>query len=273
MAQLRMHDWRDVATSAELNARWEEAFGNVVLNGLNVVPGSTGMYVSIQPGAGLVDGLTFIENATLENVLVLSQGHGLYPRYDAIVARYVRQETTPPPEVTYLVIQGTPAPNPQKPSVNPQTDLVLAYIYVPAQCTRVTPDLIENAPKLRDRLALLVPKGVLTQRKQPFYQEGQVWQRATDPANDPTADLRVGDLWVNTSTTPSTVYLWDGERWVDLTDWETIKNRPETMPPQVHDLAGPAHIGKLPIERVSGHTAFGPVAHQEAFAASVLRRP
>lgn len=273
MAQLRMHDWRDDATSAELNARWEETFGNVVLNGLNVVPGSTGMYVTIQPGAGIVDGLMFIENATLTNVLVLSQGHGLYPRYDAIVARYVRQETTPPPEVTYLVIQGTPAPNPSKPSGNAQTDLILAYVYVPAQCTRVTTDLIENSPKVRDRLALLVPDGVLTDREQPFYLEGHVWQRSTDPTQDATADVRVGDLWVDTSSTPNTVYLWDGTEWIDLTDWETIKNRPETMPPSVHALDGPAHSGKLPLRRVSGHTAFGPPAHQEAFAGATLRRP
>lgn len=273
MAQIRFHDWRAPATSAGLNARWREALGNVVLNGLNVIPGTTGLYITIQPGAGIVDGLTFIENETLQNVLTLNPGHALYPRYDAVVARYVRQETTPPPTVNYLVIQGTPAPAPTRPAVNTQTDLVLAYIYVPAQATRVTSDMIQNAPKLRDRIHALILAGALTERKQPFFVEGQLWQRHTNPVLDPTAEVRVGDLWVDTASTPNTLYLWDGTRWLDLTDWNSIRNKPTTMPPEEHALDGPAHTGQLPISRVAGHTAFGPVAHQQAFAAAILRRP
>lgn len=54
------------------------------------------------------------------------------------------------------------------------------------------------------------------------------------------------------------------------TGWDEVAGNPYVAP---HDLDSDTHTGELPISRVSGHTAFGPTAHQQAFAASVLRRP
>jgi hypothetical protein len=279
MAQIRIHDWRGEASSALLNQRWYEAFGNFILNGLDVVPGSSGMRVTVKAGAGLIAGLTFIETEDKEDVLTLAVGHSTYPRIDAVVAQYVRQETEPAPAVTYLVIQGTPAPNPVPPSVA-ANQLRLANIRVPAQATIITEEMIQRMPKLRDRIQALIPHGALTQRPQPFYIEGTIWARNTDPRTDPTCVVQVGDLWADTSTTPPSIYVWTGTGWSDLQEWENIKNKPTTFPVGPHPLSGTdpdtgieVHTGKLPLSRVSGHTAFGPAAHQEAFAGGILRRP
>jgi len=54
--------------------------------------------------------------------------------------------------------------------------------------------------------------------------------------------------------------------------WEEVP-WPSDISFQKHELGGELHTGQLPISRVSGHTAFGPPAHRQAFAASILRRP
>ena len=272
MAQERYFDWRGEAESSRLNARWYEALGNLVLNGLDVVPGSSGMKVTIQPGAGLVAGLTFTESHTLTDVLTLANGHHAYTRIDSVVAQYIRAEVKPGPPVTYLVVAGTPSSSPVPPGLA-ANQLRLANVIVPPGTTVLTSDMIVNSPKLRDRIQALVPKGVLTNRKQPLHLEGVIWKRNTDPTLDSTITVEVGDVWCDTSQEPPAYYSWTGEEWVDIQDWDSIKNKPDTMPPQEHELAGDAHTGSLPISRVSGHTAFGPRAHQEAFALSLLRRP
>ncbi|MDD3494041.1 MAG: hypothetical protein PHZ19_11165 [Candidatus Thermoplasmatota archaeon] len=272
MAQQRIHDFRGEATSALLNLRWYEAMGNFVLNGLAVVPGTTGMKVTVQAGSGLIAGLTFVESGNLPDVVTLSTGHTTYTRIDSVVAQYIRAESEPVPVVAFLVAQGTPSSNPQPPAVA-DNQLRLANITVPPGTTLVTSDMITNMPKLRDRLQALVPYGVLTARSQPLYVEGVIWKRPSDPLTDSTITVEVGDIWCDTGDSPPTYYLWDGSEWLDIQAWENIHNRPTSMPPDVHELDGDAHSGLLPLRRVSGHTAFGPPAHQEAFAASALRRP
>ncbi len=270
--QTRIFDWCGPPSSEYLNLRWQESLGNFIFHGLDVVPGTSGMKISITPGAGLVAGLTFIETEPLQDILTLAQGHSTYPRIDAVVAEYTRQEIIPQPPVIYKVLQGTPSPNPQPPAIA-NNQLLLAYIHVPAAAVIITEEMIQRPLKFRERIQELIYRGVLTLRTQPTYIEGVVWKRDTDPTEDPTCVVEVGDIWCDTSQAPPAYYAWDGASWIDIQDWESIKNRPEVMPPEEHELAGSAHTGDLPISRVSGHTAFGPPAHQEAFALSLLRRP
>ena len=272
MAQTRIHDYQGEASSLLLNQRWYEAFGNIVLNGFEVEPGTSGLKVTIRKGAGLIGGLTFVENDDQIDALTLAAPPDAGARIDAVVAQYVYQQTTPPPTVSYTIVSGQPDPNgnPAKPSLG-NHQLALGYITVSAGMAEITPDDIELPLRLRDRLQELVPHGVLTLRGQPFYVEVKTWVKDSDPTL--TEDVEVGDRWVNIGEDPIGYYLWDGAQWLDLLDWETLRNKPDEYPPVVHELNGEYHTGDLPISRVSGHTAFGPPAHQEAFAASILRRP
>jgi len=271
-AQIRIHDWRGPPSSALFNRRWEEAVGNIVLNGLEVVPGSGGMKITVKPGAGIIAGLTFVETQELVDVVEIPPAHPSLPRIDTVVAQYTRQEVIPQPEVIYNVVTGEPAENPQRPALG-ANQLRLADVYVAPGATLITLADITLPQKFRDRIRDLVDKGALTERSIPLFIEGVIWARPDDPAQAADTDVQVGDLWINTGENPPGIYKWDGEQWLDIQAWENIKNKPSNFPPEPHALDGELHTGNLPISRVSGHTAFGPPAHQEAFAASCLRRP
>jgi len=272
MAQIRIHDWKASATAASWNQKWYEAFGNFVLNDLAVAPGSSGMKVTIRAGAGIIGGVEFVEGADLVDAVTVSNAPAVHPRIDIIAAQYTYQASSPKPTVSYLAVTGSEAAEPTAPSLG-TNQVELASVLLGVGDITVDVDAITNAAKLRDRLQALVPNAALTLRDQPFYVEGTVWARDTDPLGDATITVVKGDLWVDTSEGTPSFYKYNGTTWQDVQDWDQIKNKPSSFNPEEHALAGAIHTGDLSLDRITGHTAFGPAAHQQAFAASVLRRP
>ena len=198
MAQIRIHDFEAEATAASWNQKWYELLGNFALNGLSVVPGSTGMKVSIRAGTGMIGGVEFIESADLTDQVTISTAPSASPRIDLIVAQYTYQEQKPVPAVQYLAITGTEGAAPTAPSIG-TNQVILAEILLNPGDVSVVPGAITDALKFRDRTQLLIPNGALTLREQPFYIEGTVWARETDPLSDASITVVKGDLWVNRS--------------------------------------------------------------------------
>ena len=272
MTQERIHDWGAEATAESWNQKWYEALGNFVLNGLEVVPGSSGMKVTIRAGAGIIGGVVFTESSDLVDAVTLSNAPATNPRIDVVAAQYTFAAQTPAPTVQYVAITGTEAANPTAPSLG-TNQVALATVLVNPGDTEISAEAITLVLPFRDRIQTLVPRGALTLRDQPFYIEGTIWARETNPLDDSSITVNKGDLWIDTSEGAPSIYRYNGTSWDDIQDWDQIKNKPSSFHPEQHDLDGATHTGMLPLARITGHTAFGPAAHQQAFAASILRRP
>lgn len=109
-------------------------------NKLQVIPGD-GMAVGIDTGKALIDYFHFKNDAV--EAVSLDESDLTLNRYDAIVLRYnvgLRQ-------ITPVVIKGTNATTPTKPSIVRNTsyyDLCLAYVYITAGATSITQSVITD---------------------------------------------------------------------------------------------------------------------------------
>ena len=109
-------------------------------NGLEVEAGS-GMSVNILTGRMRIKQHYFVVTAT-EN-LTLEASDMTNPRYDAVVIRYNANNRN----VTPMIVKGTASASPVKPvptrSINIY-DMILAYVYVPANSSSVESSNIED---------------------------------------------------------------------------------------------------------------------------------
>ena len=71
------------------------------------------------------------------NTVTLNDGDATDPRFDSIA---VQVDTNEPPNATIQVIEGTPATNPLKPTINLQSQVEISFVNVPALAT-VDPDI------------------------------------------------------------------------------------------------------------------------------------
>lgn len=252
MAQTRQHDYRAEATSESHNWRWLQAFGNLVLHGFDVEPGTSGLKITLKSGSGLIGGLTFRETDDQVDILELDTAHGSQPRVDALVAEYDYAQTLPPPTVSYSIVKGPLGG--ALPSLT-GSQLLLAHFAVEPALSILTQGHILLPGKARPRIRAMVNMAVLAEREQPFYLEGAVWMRTTDPADDASIDLKTGDFWVDTSEAPSPgVYKRRSDStWEDIQGWANLRGAPSNFPPSVHHLDGSEHTGTLHINRVRGH--------------------
>ena len=66
------------------------------------------------------------------NTVTLNDGDATDPRFDSIA---VQVDTNEPPNATIQVIEGTPATNPLKPTINLQSQVEISFVNVPALAT------------------------------------------------------------------------------------------------------------------------------------------
>jgi len=103
-------------------------------------------------------GVTIKEN---ESIILSIDPGGALPRWDAIVVEHYYSEVTGGVPGVYMVIKGTAASSPVKPSLtNPSRQLLIGYLYVPASMAslseagvlfqkEVIPDWSKNGFRLR----------------------------------------------------------------------------------------------------------------------------
>lgn len=104
-------------------------------NCLKVSP-SSGMSLTVAPGAGLID-CHWFRAATAETVTIPT-AHAVLPRFDAVVARLDMSDSVR--AITLMVVSGDPAESPAAPEPVRTTamhDLVLALVYVPAGASEI----------------------------------------------------------------------------------------------------------------------------------------
>lgn len=110
------------------------------------VSASSGMSLTVAPGAGLIDCHWF--RARSAETVTIPTAHAVLPRFDIVAARLDMSENAR--AISLSVISGTPAETPEAPApVRTSTvyDLVLALVYVPAGATSIVAD---NLTDVRD---------------------------------------------------------------------------------------------------------------------------
>ena len=171
--------------------------GQVATVGFDATSGNLGMKFQIMPtytdivggnsvltgGITHISGLTYrawaskyvinniVYNTFISDTVTLADGDAINPRFDTIA---VQVDANEPPTATIEVIEGTPALNPLKPTINLQTQVELSFVSVAAAATfdpNVTLDQIydENTgePTEWDNLALQIG-GDLAYTTDPF---------------------------------------------------------------------------------------------------------
>lgn len=122
-------------TALEMNDMFSTLVGDGVFFGYKdelAVYNSVGMSVDVQPGRAMVGGV-WVDVSSTESVSI-DAADTTYPRYDAIVVHMDRSERT----ASLESVAGAPDPSPIKPQLT-NTDLIsevlLAYVYIPASST------------------------------------------------------------------------------------------------------------------------------------------
>ena len=102
--------------------------------GLSVAPG-TGLHVTVADGKAIVKNHWVRLTAT--ETLEIATAHNLFARFDMVTLRWNNSTR----EITLEVVTGTPSSNPQRPTPTTTStthEIVLAYVYVPANATQIT---------------------------------------------------------------------------------------------------------------------------------------
>ena len=73
-----------------------------------------------------------VYNTYVANTVTLNDGDATDPRFDSIA---VQVDTADPPNATIQVIEGTPATNPLKPTLNLQSQVEISFVSIPALAT------------------------------------------------------------------------------------------------------------------------------------------
>lgn len=105
------------------------------LNDSMAVSAGTGLTITVGAGKAVVN-FHWIK-LTAAETLNIATAHNLFPRYDKVSLRWNNSTR----DVTLQVVTGTPASKPQKPATIRTTsnyEIVLAYVYVPANATSLT---------------------------------------------------------------------------------------------------------------------------------------
>lgn len=104
-------------------------------DGFAVSPGDTGLTVNVAAGKALVNA-HWIRNTAVQNVSI-SAAHNLFGRYDMISLIYEETLRT----VRLALTTGTASSDPVKPQpkkTGSEYEIVLAYVYVPANASSIT---------------------------------------------------------------------------------------------------------------------------------------
>ena len=105
------------------------------LDGSLSVSAGSGLTINVAAGKAVVN-FHWVK-LTAAETLNIATAHNLFPRYDKVSLRWNNSTR----DVTLQVVTGTPASKPQKPSTIRTTsnyEIVLAYVYVPANATSLT---------------------------------------------------------------------------------------------------------------------------------------
>lgn len=200
MAQNRYHDYYAEATTAQLNEHFDQVQRKCKVEGMEVTV-SGNWQVTIGSGRWFRDGVVIEETVAVSSPLTISAASD-QDRWDVVYGQYTYQATSPPPEATYGVKQGTPGASPTIPNIE-ANQVALAYIYIPSSASTLADCTIYQAYGLKEQIEMLLGIKV----------EGNVWVRADDPkvAGEWVKD---GDFWLDTSN--QTLYVWRAstESWV-----------------------------------------------------------
>lgn len=101
------------------------------------VSASSGMTLTVAPGAGLID-CHWVRAMAAETVTIPA-AHAVLPRFDTVVLRYDPSDSVR--AITLEVVSGTPAEEPAAPDpvrTSALHDLTLALVYVPAGASAIT---------------------------------------------------------------------------------------------------------------------------------------
>lgn len=237
MAQKRYHDYFAEATTQDLNEHFDQVQRKCKIQGMEVAASGT-WQVSIGPGTWLCDGVVIEESSTAATLDINPASDS--DRWDIVYGQYTYQPNTPPPEATYGVKQGVPAPNPELPSLE-ANQVALAYIFIPASAASLADCTIYQAYGLKEQMEMLLRRKL----------EGSFWVRPSDPKEDGEW-VKDGDVWIDTDT--DTIYIWDEptQTWV-----------PPTIPPHAitHSAQGSDPIDIANLADSLGFLRRGDYAH------------
>lgn len=232
--QKRFHDYYAVASTENINEKMDRLLQKCVAEGMQVTK-SGNWTVQIGPGSWLCDGVVIQETTAVSQQLQISPPSD-QDRIDVVYGTYTYDKTSPPPEASYGVLQGTASASPQPPDL-PAQSVKLAEIYVPANATSLDDCTIRNVYNLKDQLSMLLGIKV----------EGNLFIRSDDPWNSEKW-IKDGDLWLDTDT--KTLYVWDepSGQWV-----------PPTIPPHAptHQEGGVDELDVSTLADVNGYLHLG----------------
>jgi len=201
--QKRFHDYYAIASTENINEKLDQLLQRCVTSGMQV--SKLGDW-TVQIGAGS----WFCDGVVIQEITAVSQPIQIAPpsdqdRIDVIYGTYTYDKTSPPPEATYGVLQGTPSANPEPPSLT-SNQVKLAEIYIPSDAATLDDCTIRNVYSLKEQLEMLL--GIKA--------EGNLWVRPDDPWNSEKW-IDDGDLWLDTDD--KTLYVWDepSQQWVPPT--------------------------------------------------------
>jgi len=138
MTQRRVYKYKSPNTSKLHNERLKGLLPIGIYSGFNITP--DGFYISISRGILLTSEYVKIEEtADLTDILLLD-GPDSSPRIDIVAIKH--QHTVPSSPATYVIVKGTPAENPNEPSLPDAYHLALAGIRIDPDDTEIDPTKI-----------------------------------------------------------------------------------------------------------------------------------
>ncbi len=124
MTQKRIHDYRGPRSSEDLNRKLVGIIPAGVYEGFTIQTNGT-----IEPGILFTaDGVRIEEDEAID--LSVPSGDPIHSRKDLIVCQHQYEQAIPAPEAQYVIIQGTPAVDPDYPDL-PEHSILLAYGTMP----------------------------------------------------------------------------------------------------------------------------------------------